>query len=513
MEKLKKLFCVVAALAFMLAFQIPAFANGSITVVSNESSQYRAYKIFDASESNGNVTYYLAKNSEWASLLVNSQGGSNFNGLTFTEDPQNPDRYIVTWDRTVFSSADFAAFLSGSSYANISNDLNDANYKPSVGPFNSGIPVDLTPGYYLVLSSTDNFGSYENSASLATVLDSENVIIQNKNDAPFDKTVNGQKEDSVQIGDTVQFIINGEVPGGFGIYLVSDKMDDGLTFTAGSVNVMIDGETIALTTVTDTNVSLTGNQIRYAPYAADGKDFELSLDLSDKSPNDPIVIKYSAVVNEDASEKITENDAILRYGNDPSSLMEKTSQAKVYTSRLIIDKYVTDHINTKLPGVKFKLVKYASSSTGAALQNNGSRSDLTAYYYKGTFNAQDDLTHVEWVEENSGETEVTTDIYGRASFYGLEDGYYYLIETDPPFGYATAEPTEVHIDGSVANELGLSSMQINEALTTIANVENTPGADLLPSTGGSGTTVFYFAGFALVMGSAVAVIIRKRANA
>ena len=506
MKTTKTLLSVLLALTLVFALAVPACADGTITVSDPGTYTYTAYKIFDAKEESGAVSYTLAADSEWKSVLLEGDGAeahSKFPGLTFEYHPEDtgtstPAYYSVTRGNT-FSAADFAEFLRGES---------DANLTGKTGEALSGTPVQASvdPGYYLVISKdgTDN----QPKAALATVLDGENVNIQNKNDMPFDKTVDGEKEESVQLGQTVNYKLTGKVPADIDsyttyLYLVSDKMDSGLTFNK-DVAVTIGGTAVTLEESTDPSEILTGNKIRYAPYA-NGKDFELSLDLIGKTANAPIEITYSAVVNENAAGTVSENNAVLEYGNNPQDLTVKDSQTKVYTTKLIIDKFETGAQEQKLSGAEFVLRKKTT---------------------KNYFHYNDATKTVSWVvvdpdavsdlvtaADGGTITKVTTDDNGAASFNGLPDGEYELIEIAAPAGYTRIEsPISVTIDGSDATAVGLTNAQITQALTDVVNVSNTPGTNL-PSTGGIGTTIFYIAGSVLILGAILVLVIRKRKGA
>ena len=107
-------------------------------------------------------------------------------------------------------------------------------------------------------------------------------------------------------------------------------------------------------------------------------------------------------------------------------------------------------------------------------------------------------------------TKQTTDTNGKASFAGLADGDYFLLETVAPTGYVKlTDPISVTIDGSSSLTSGLSNDQIKTALSPVSHVANTPGTSL-PSTGGIGTTIFYVVGSILVVGAGVILITRRR---
>ena len=170
------------------------------------------------------------------------------------------------------------------------------------------------------------------------------------------------------------------------------------------------------------------------------------------------------------------------YSNNPSNSESKTTnppvEVKVYTAKLVIDKVDGKNENTKLDGAKFVL----------------KNSDGQFYKYENDT--------VSWVDDQSAATVVTTDKNGAASFNGLENGTYKLVETEAPAGYnLLTAPVSVTINYNT----GIAGV----GQTT--QVKNNSGT-ALPSTGGMGTTLFYAAGAILVVGAGVVLITRKRMN-
>ncbi|MBQ7049851.1 MAG: LPXTG cell wall anchor domain-containing protein, partial [Firmicutes bacterium] len=98
-------------------------------------------------------------------------------------------------------------------------------------------------------------------------------------------------------------------------------------------------------------------------------------------------------------------------------------------------------------------------------------------------------------------SEVTTTEKGKAVFYGLAYGEYYLIETKSPNGYNK-------LSAPVAVQITASSHTTEHALV----VENQAGA-ILPSTGGIGTTIFYVVGAGLVLAAVILLITKRRMKA
>ncbi len=132
----------------------------------------------------------------------------------------------------------------------------------------------------------------------------------------------------------------------------------------------------------------------------------------------------------------------------------------------------------------------------------------------------------------------TSGVDGRITFTGLDAGTYTLYETAAPAGYkySTAGiPVEITAQYDTNGLLTEYSIKINDQNTStytvttnetehISNVTyktnttpytsgivNTPGVTL-PSTGGIGTTIFYILGGLLVVGAAVVLVARRKAD-
>ena len=151
----------------------------------------------------------------------------------------------------------------------------------------------------------------------------------------------------------------------------------------------------------------------------------------------------------------------------------------------------------RLPGAKFKLVKYHS---------------LTPQKVKDT----------SWDETEITETQENPGIF---SFTGLEAGYYEIVETQTPDGYIRAtenpvflvrsntttgamEAVLVHADGSnIGQPIDGNATDLVKIENTAITVGNTPGSPL-PSTGGPGTTIFMILGTILVL--TAGILLRRR---
>lgn len=420
---------------------------------------------------------------------------------------------------------------------------------------------NLDLGYYYVTSTLGAVVSLDSVTGDVTIVD--------KNEIPFDKTVD---DHSVEVGQEVTFTITGEVPDytGFETYLykITDNMSDGLTFNK-DVEVKVNGEKIypldqsdeeqssgvtvlykdeenALCGITDAQHVHTREcyGILICQITEDGhehsvdndcydmtSDFILTIDVKEEAMKigASIEVTYSATVNEAAVSKISKNEAVLTYSNDPkdsSSTETIEDKEELYSAKIVIDKYEDGHTKTdedgneitdtgkKLAGAKFILYRYGIEINGDVSYTSYDENTENAvmYYYK--YDQENDV--VGWDKQKANATVVTTDDEGAASFIGLEDGTYYLLETEAPDGYnLLGNPVEITIDGKNANEDSSEEGNAGEnsnKLEVIAEVANAAGSEL-PSTGGVGTTLFYIIGGILVIGAGILLIVKRRMDA
>lgn len=293
MKTMKKLTCVMVALVLMLALCVTAFAagTGSITVDNpKDGVTYTAYKIFDVVYNTDKpaYSYTIAGSSPWYSV-VDAYAKTADSHLTLAK-AASEDTYIVT-TTAGFSAAKFSAALKAAVEGKVGIPLTVADGKATA----SGLDL----GYYLVV------GANEALANLTTT--NPDVIIHDKNDVPFDKV---DDKESVEVGEVVNYTITGKVPDTTGfteyIYSITDKMSEGLTFNK-DVKVEVGGEELA-------------TDMYELSYPESGVDFQLTIKvmyIQDKV-SQPIVVKYTATVNENAIAKISENDAKLVYSNNPT---------------------------------------------------------------------------------------------------------------------------------------------------------------------------------------------------
>lgn len=459
MKTVARIASLLLALVMVFGLSVTAFAAGpgTITVDNPIAGQtYTAYKIFDVTydESKSTYAYSIAGDSEWYDVV------KDYTGITLTK-AASENTYAVT-KKDTFSAAAFANVLKAAVTGKTGGiTLNVADGKATA--------TGLDLGYYFVTSSTGALCNLTTTNPDATIHD--------KNDVPFDKV---DDKASVEVGETVNYTITGKVPDTTGFttyeYTIADTMSAGLTFQK-NVAVTVDGVTLDagkyVLNQTDNGFTLT---IKV-------------MELQEKVGKE-IKVTYTAVTNDNAVTVISKNSATLTYSNNPTDSSKTTTTPEdietVYSAKLVIDKYQKDDESKKLANAKFVL------------------KNAEGKYYKYTAATESAAAKVEWVENQTDATEVTTDDNGAAVFNGLKDGTYHLVETAAPAGYnLLATEVEVVINGADATEVDLSS------LTATAKVENSTGTTI-PETGGIGTTIFYVAGGLLVLGAVILLITKKR---
>lgn len=490
-----------------------ATGNGSITIDNAVVGQiYKIYRILDLVSSSTNGTYVYTANSTWTKFI----------NLSSSEEYVTVSNGYVTWKNE--QNKDAAEFAShAQEYAEDSR--NNIDPLESISAQSTTITFTSLPlGYYLVTSSLGTLCSLDTT--------NPSVTIKEKNLAPINtKTV---KEDSTKIfGDTsdadigqlVYFKSTIEAGVGAQNYVFHDTMSAGLTFNKENYNeennsgglrvVKIVGDP-ANPQETPVNAEEQDGGTEKANYTVvtqkdaltDGCTFEIKFTPSfcdSLQGNEKIVIYYSATLNENAivdrkNDATNTNTSWLSYGEDGTETVK--SIVEVDTWSFEVYKYALDADDESdaddepnkinLQGAKFVLYKQENNKEQYAKIN-------------------DTTKEVSWLEGTEGspypdECEIfASDGNGKITISGLDSDTYYLKEIAAPAGYnPLGGPVTIVIgnNGTItANGEAVQNRQVE--------IENMKG-DLLPSTGGTGTTLFYIVGGILAVGAAVLLVTKRR---
>ena len=459
----KKLFAVLLAAALVLVMAVPAFAvtntgtNGSITIDNAVSGEtYTIYRMFTLdSYDAASKTYSYTVESAWENFFKTGVGKDY---ITLTNG--HP-----TWTEGADAAAFAKAALAWAKTNNIGHTDQTSATSTNVTFSN------LKLGYYLVDSSLGAL------CSLNTT--NPNAKIEEKNGQPtIDKKVkNGDTWDTTndaKIGDTVEFKVEVKVEAGAQNYVVTDTMDNGLSFISNSVK--INGE------------ALNDNTASLALKQKDGDPtFTLTFDDSYVAGKvgETIVVTYTATLNENAVVAGNNNSATLHYSNQHTVNKETTT----YTHEFDLVK-VDGTTNKLLDGAEFKL--YTAKDGGEPIK----------------FVAVEGGYRV----ANGDETGAvdTIKVNGKVHISGLDKVNYWLDETHAPAGYnKLTERQEVKLSE------GSQNATLETGATTWADgnggvvVKNNAGT-VLPSTGGMGTTLFYVIGGGLMVAAVVLLVTKKR---
>lgn len=444
---------VALLLVASMAGTVFAAGDGSITIENPKAGEtYQAHLIFDVvyNSDKSAYSYTIASDSQWLTVV------QSYAGVTLSDEVTDGDGnsfYIITKNDT-FSAAAFSKTLQSALEGKTGINLTTANGKATV--------TGLDLGYYFVSGTNGALCNLTTTQPDATIYD--------KNDVPFEKSAD---DVSVEVGQEVHFELLSKVPDTTGFdtytYEITDTMSAGLSFSK-DVQVYVDS------VLQTDNVTISNTE--------DGTGFSLILDvmqLQDQTGKQ-IKVTYSAVVKESAVSVIQENDAQLKYSSDPtddSKFAVITDAEKLYTAKIVIDKFETENEDKKLANAQFVLMN----------------SDGAFYTY------DEETETVGWAAAQQDASVMTTDQNGSAVFLGLEDGVYTLKEIKAPAGYNLLTDTiDITVAGSSSDET---------QLTVTAEVANNTGSRL-PSTGGTGTKMFYVIGFMMMTVPAAWVLIRKQ---
>ncbi|MGL6345671.1 SpaH/EbpB family LPXTG-anchored major pilin [Agathobacter rectalis] len=338
------------------------------------------------------------------------------------------------------------------------------------------------------------------------------------------------------IGDMVEWKVSASVPSNVDQlekYSITDKMSDALTWVEdeSALNITYKSNGTVVNDI-DPKFAETADYTLIKPAdKEDGKSWTITFtDAGKKKLKDnnisSIEVTFKTKLNKKANigSEGNLNDAQLDYSNAIYPLVDPTNpndgkkpgedhikdQAIVYSFSIDVTKVDGNNTTTKLEGVHFDLYKYSGTVT------NPTESDL-----KGTYGTKINAA------------DLKTDGNGKITVNGLENGDYYLVETQAAAGgynllkapvkvliaqkYSVKKETTVtkDKDGNVTS----TTTVVNETFkggasdsgTYSVTIENRKGFTL-PKTGDIGTAMFLIIGIGGML-AAVYIMLRGRKRA
>ena len=489
MKKMKRLVALALSVVMVLAMSVFAFAREAQTftiTAPGTKHQYEIYQIFT-----GDLSGSTLSNVKWG---ANGTGtaGSAVDEAVLTE--------LANIDANS-SDSDKLAIIK--KYAKL-----DTN---PVATISNGNTYTAAAGYYLIkdkdnsVSGLDSYTTYivkvvgDVTITPKAAVPSFEKKIKDNNDT--DGTETGWQDSAdYDIGDQVPFKLEGTVASNYDAYKTyyfafHDIEEAGLTFNSASVKVSVDGKKIT-----------TGYEVVTNP--SDGCSFEVIFNdlkkIAEVKANSKVTVEYTSELNNNAvlGNQGNVNKGKLEFSNNPNQEQGGTPETGetpwdnviVFTYQVVVNKRAESVDGDKLSGAEFTLEKKLK---------DGSKKTITV---------------------------IKSDDGTSFTFKGLDDGKYILTETQTPNEYNSIDPIEftVNADHTITwdgtNRTGvLTSLTGNQAdgkitfapkednSELVTNVVNKKGSTL-PSTGGIGTTIFYVVGAILMVGAAVLLITKRRAE-
>lgn len=497
MLTMKKLFALMLALALMVTV-VCAFAEGdggdtgggqtttgtastpSITIKTTskdgeaavDTTQYTYYRILEADigtdpqindvyQSGGAVSYHTDSQAKADALAAATIPGTETKVFKVTRVGESSRWYVELIDPDI-SGAQLAAAI-GTMNLSIFPSATFSQTEVA-GTATSGT---VAPGYYYVTSTAGKNVAVQTLTA---------VEIKEKNEFPtITKEVDEEDEDA-QIGDEITFTIKVKVPSTANDEIVlTDTMSAGLRFKSidsmkmgGSNGTDVGASNYTVATTTDGfTLTLPAALVADAAAAAENESTKVT----------EIEIICTAVLDGDAQTENPETNSVtLDYGEHYTT-KPKTAEVKTYDFKF---NKIDGNTKDQLAGAEFQFL--LSGSPMKLIEVEAGKEYRIA------------------MPDEEGTTETITTIGETVRIYGLDIDVqaYSLQETKAPTGGYKILKDAVPVKAS-----GDSFGEID--------VENNEGT-VLPSTGGSGTTIFYVIGGLLIIGAGIVLVARRKVH-
>lgn len=446
--------------------------SASITIHPNDGQslvgkKFQVYKLFDAENAVDQESINYTWNDAYKTALQ-TVVGKKINKSASSVTEYDVIDYIQTLNTNKVEGAQADQKLEGrySNYRYFVEDLRNELVKEGLTPTTVNVtatsPVDgsvkfggLGYGYYL----TDEVSAVQDTHTAASLIltntANPDATVTIKSDYPtvtkkIEEDDNGMGWNDVgdyEIGQTVPYYYSSIVPNMNGYdtykYVFHDKMDEALTFHKDSVNVTISNGTKTYTLknnefeiVTDGGEDTFTVTISNLKSIVDRQFSEGFNNLNENAYGQTIHLSYNATLNDKASTRTGrggfENMVRLEFSNNPDSdgvgSTGTTPWDTVVCFTYKINGLKINNHNKLLKDAKFRLYSDAECTNEVYVKEspNGyvviNRDSLGGTDHTGGTRPSDAV-------------EMASDAKGVFTILGLDQGTYYLKETDSPAGY------------------------------------------------------------------------------
>lgn len=475
---MKKLVALVLALAMIM--MVTAAMAGTITITpptgvdANSTNSYKIYKVFDAVADGPAISYkVLSGKSGVPEGFTLDDAGNVYLGTTSDTATNATGEISISVSGVTKYLVPQTTELTSTQITAIKNYIASQNIQyvtVSTTGSTAATYDSASDGYYFIETTTGTVVTINSAKPDAAVIDKNTVPELNKKITGATSFDADGKKALAQVGTTVNYTGDITIGKGAKDYIFHDKMQTGLTYNNdAAVTNANDGTDYTVTKVGEDTFTVTFDN-----------DYIKTLAVGDI-----IHVTYSATVNEDAiTVDPLNNTAYVSYGDANGNNRTPDSEADVYEAKFTVIK--RDGAGAALGGAKF------------VLKNSEGK------FYTLVEDSTAGTAKIVWVDNIDNANVHESDGSGNVpAFTGLANGTYTLVEKEAPAGYNKAADLSFNIV-----EHDYTSANLEQQATVVNNA----GAEL-PSTGGIGTTIFYAIGGLMVLGAAIIMVSRRKAEA
>lgn len=445
--------------------------NASITIKGNSGQtlvgkKFNVYKLFDAENATDNESINYTWNKEYKTALQ-TVVGKKLNKTASSVTEYEVIDYIQTLNTNKVEGAQADQKLEGrySNYRKFVEALRDEMVKENLAPTTVSVTATrpdgsvkfggLGYGYYLTDEVTAVQGTNSAASLILTNTANPDAEVNIKSDYPTITKKIAEDDNGIGWNDIGDFEVGQKVPYSFETYVPNmngyatykavfhDKMDSALTFNKDSFTITISSakKSYTLKSSEFNIVQNSGDDTFYAEIpdlkAIVDKEFPEGMNnLGENTYGQDIHVTYNATLNDKAATRTGrggfENAVRFEFANDPDSngtgsTGETPWDTTVCFTYRINGLKVNNH-NKLLKNAKFRLY------SDAACQNEVYVKSSPNGYVVMNRDSVGGTDHTGGTRPSNA-VEMASDSKGIFTILGLDQGTYYLKETDSPAGY------------------------------------------------------------------------------